>query len=265
MIIIGESLNATRKAVRAAVIDHDVDFVQALAKEQVACGANMLDVNAAVAGRKEVEDLPWLVQVVQEVVDVPLVLDSADPDALIAAIKVHRGRPMVNSISAESDKIEKLVPVVSRADCSVIVLCMDDGGIPIDVEGRLKAGRAAIEPLLKAGKKKEDLFVDPLVMAISVDANAARTTLEVIRSLGEGEFAGVNITGGLSNISFGMPGRSLLNRVFMTMAINMGLNSCITDVRDQALMSTIYASLSLFEQSACRDYIKKFRQGLLVV
>lgn len=265
MLIIGESLNATRKDVKAAVLAQDEAFIQALAREQAACGAHMLDVNAAVSGRSEVEDLPWMVKIVQEVVDVPLVLDSGDPEALIAAMKVHRGRPMVNSISAETDKLAKLLPIVAQADCSVIALCMDDNGIPIDAEGRLKAAHAAVLPLLDAGKNKEDIYIDPLVMSLSVDPQAATTTLAVIRALVDGDLAGVHLTGGFSNVSFGMPARRLLNRAFLTMAMTLGLDSCITDARDQVLMSTVHAVESMLEQGGSRKFLKLYRQGLLVV
>ncbi len=265
MLVIGESLNATRKDVRAAVKSHDVDFVQRLAVEQVEAGATMLDVNAAVAGQSEVVDLPWMVQVVQQVVDVPLALDSSDGDALLAAMQVHHGRPMINSISAEMDKMTKLLPVVAKADCSVIVLCMDDQGIPMNAEGRLKAAHTVVHALVDAGKKLEHIYIDPLVMSVSVDPMAARITLDVIRELRSGDLAGVQITGGLSNVSYGMPARKLLNRVFLTAAILMGLNSCIVDARDQALMSTIYAAECLLEDNGSRQYIKAFRQGKLVV
>lgn len=265
MLVIGESLNTTRKDVKAAVINHDSEFIQRLAIEQVAAGAAMLDVNAAVAGKDEVEDLPWMVRTVQEVVDVPLALDSSNDHALLAAMEVHRGRPMINSISAEAEKMARLLPVVSKADCSIIVLCMDDQGIPSDVEGRLNAARAVARPLLDAGKSYEDIYIDPLVMSISVDPTAARTTLDVIRELRTGDLAGVQITGGLSNVSFGMPGRKLLNRVFLTTAMLMGLNSCIIDARDQALMSTIHAAACLLEDGGSRKYLKLYRQGRLTI
>ncbi len=265
MLIIGESLNATRQTVRTAVQNHDAAFIRELAREQVQAGAAMLDVNAAVAGQSEVEDLPWMVQAVQEAVNVPLVLDSSDCEALIAALKVHRGRPMINSISAEEEKLARLLPVVAEADCLVIALCMGDDGIPEDVEGRMKAAQTVVSSLLAAGKKKEEIYVDPLVMSVSVDPNAPRTTLEVIRRLTQDEFAGVRITGGLSNVSFGMPGRKLLNRVFLTSAITLGLDSCIVDARDQALMSTIYAAMCLLEEGGNRNYLKANRQGRLVI
>ncbi len=263
MLIIGESLNATRQEVKTAVENHDISFVQALAREQIAAGAGMLDVNAAVTGRDETKDLPWMVRAVQEVVALPLVLDSSNIEALVAAMKVHRGRPMINSLTAKRDSVERLLPIVAKEDCSVIVLCMDDDGIPNDAEGRLDAARTVVLPLLEAGKKPEDIYVDPLVMSISVDPNAAKTTLEVISRVSTGEVKGVQITGGLSNVSFGMPGRKLLNRTFLIMAMTFGLNSCIVDVRDKELMSAIYAARAFMENGGSRDYLKAFRQGKL--
>lgn len=264
MLIIGESLNATREEVKTAVKAHDAGFVQALAREQVEAGASMLDVNAAVHGRREVDDLPWMVQVVQGVVDVPLALDSSDPDALLAAMKVHRGRPMINSLSAETEKMARLLPILSQVDCSVIVLCMDDDGIPDDVEGRLRTARTAVTPLLDAGKSLDDIHVDPLVMSISVDPTAARTTLGVIKGLGVSDLSGVRITGGLSNVSYGMPARKLLNRVFLTTAMALGLDSCIVDVRDSALMSSIHAAVALLEEGGTRSYLRAYRQGRII-
>lgn len=265
MLIIGESLNASRKEVREAVISHDREKIQSLAKIQEAAGADMLDVNAGVAGQNEVEDLKWMVQAVQEAVKIPLVLDSSNIEALIAAMEVHRGRPMINSISAENDKISKLLPIVASADCSVIVLCMDDQGIPTTIEGRMKAAKTAIYPLLEAGKKREDIYVDPLVMSLSIDPAAARTTLQVIEELSTGELSGVQITGGVSNVSYGMPGRKLINRVFLATAMAKGLNSCVVDVRDQAIMSTIYAGMSLFEERGMSKFLKAYRKGNLSI
>lgn len=265
MLIIGESLNATRKEVREAVINQNAAFIKALAKEQVENGANMLDVNAAVTGRIEAEDLVWMVKTVQEEVEIPLVLDSSDPEALSSAMKVHRGRPMINSLSGEKEKLEKLVPVVANSDCDIIVLSMDDSGISNDVEGRMKAARAGVLPLLNAGKKPHEIYVDPLVMAASVDPAASRTTLELFRLLheGAGEMAGVKTTGGLSNVSYGMPNRRLLNSVFLTMAIVNGMDSCIVDVRDKALMAGIYGALALMDEAGFMNYLKLSRKGLI--
>jgi 5-methyltetrahydrofolate--homocysteine methyltransferase len=266
MLIIGESLNATRKDVREAVISHDDAYIMSLAKEQIDKGANMLDVNAAVAGRNESEDLAWMVKTVQSVVDVPLVLDSSDPDALVSAMKVHRGSPMINSLSAESEKIESLLPVVCDFDCDVIVLCMDDSGIPNDVDTRIVMARKAVEPLLKAGKRADQIYLDPLVMSVSVDTAAPKKTLELYQLFSEGVegLEGVNTTGGLSNVSFGMPNRRLLNSLFLTMAIAMGMNSCLVDVRNQALMSGIYGAMALLDDKAFKNYLKMSRKGQII-
>ena len=265
MIIIGESLNATIKKVKEAVINRDVAFVQSLAREQVEKGANMLDVNAAVSGMNEAENLVWMVKTVQEVVDVPLVLDSSDPAALLAAMEVHRGKPMINSISAESEKVEKLQPVVANSDCDVIVLCMDDNGISNDVDVRLDIARRAVMPLLEAGKKPQEIYVDPLVMSVSVDMAAPKKTLELFQRIHDGVpgIEGVNTTGGLSNVSFGMPNRRLLNSHFLTMAICMGMNSCIVDVRNRDLMSGIYAASALVDPKGFRSYLKLCRKGVI--
>lgn len=265
MLIIGESLNATRKTVREAVKAQDVSFIQSLAIEQAECGANMLDVNAAVTGRCEAEDLVWMVENVQKVVNIPLVLDSSDPDALTEAMKVHQGRPIINSLSAETDKLEKLLPVVSNAECDVIVLCMDDNGIPSTIEGRLAVARYIVGKLAKNGKKTSNLYVDPLVMPLSVDMAAPQMTLDLFKQLHSGlpEFAGVHTIGGLSNVSFGMPNRGLLNSHYITMAIANGMDSCIVDVRNKDLMSGIYAAEALVKPVGMRTYLKLCRKGII--
>lgn len=157
--------------------------------------------------------------------------------------------------------MDRLLPIVAGADCSVIVLCMDDHGIPDDVAGRLRNARVVVQDLVRAGKRLEDIHVDPLVMSISVDPRAARTTLGVISALGASDLDGVQITGGLSNVSYGMPARRLINRVFVTAAMALGLSSCIVDVRDRALMSSIHAATALLEEGGTRSFIKAYRAG----
>lgn len=264
MLIIGESLNATRKEVREAVINKDAEKIQALAKEQVTAGADMLDVNAGIPGQNETENLQWMVKTVQEVVDIPLVLDSSDVDALIAAIEIHKGKPMINSISAEKDKLGKLLTFVTETDCSVIVLCMDDQGISNTVTKRLDAARVAVNHLLEKGKNKNDIYVDPLVMSIAADQKAAQTTYKVIEELKcLEEFDGVHIIGAVSNVSFGVPTRKIINKVFLSQAMLKGLDSCIVNVRDKSLMSTIYAGMSMLEEKGLSRYLKAYRKGLL--
>lgn len=265
MLIIGESLNATVKLVKEAIINRDEEFIKTLAKIQVEKGATALDANAAVSGMSEAENLVWMVKVIQSVVNIPLVLDSSDPDALLAAMEVHKGKPMINSLSAESEKMERLFSVISQTDCDVIVLCMDDDGISNDVQTRLEIAKKIVSPLLQAGKRPEEIYIDPLVMSVSVDTTAPKKTLDLYRMINEGVpgLEGVNTTGGLSNVSFGMPNRKLLNSLFLTMAISMGMNSCIVDVRDHNLMAGIFAATALLDPKGFRNYLKLSRKGLI--
>lgn len=263
MLIIGESLNATRKEICTAVSTRNIEFVQSLAREQVVAGANVLDVNAAVPGEDEVANLVWMVKVVQEAVEVPLVIDSSCAEAIAAAVGVHQGRPMINSISGETDRINKLLPIALQNECDVIVLCMDDAGIPRTVEGRMKSARKVIEPLLNNGKRSDEIFVDPLVGAAATDPDAPKVTLQTIQMIKE-EFPGIQTVAGVSNVSFGMPSRKLLNRVFLSLCICKGLDSCIVDARDQALTSVIWATTGLIGDDKFRPYLKTYRKGALV-
>lgn len=262
MLIIGESLNATRKAVHEAVNAQDVDFIQKLAVDQVNAGAMMLDVNAAVPGRKEEEDLPWMVQKVQEVVNVPLAIDSAHPDAIIAALAVHKGRPLINSISGEEDKLSKLLPIVTETDCDVILLCMDDEGIPHSVDKKIEIAKKVIDRLLVKGKKIENVYVDPLIGAAATQTDAGLIAIDTIKRI-KAEFPGVHTAAGVSNISFGMPTRKLLNRTFLSLCISNGLDGCIVDARDQDLLSTVWATMGLCGQDRFRSYMKAYKKGLL--
>lgn len=262
MLIIGESLNATRKGVHDAVNDQDVEFIQKLAVDQVNAGAMMLDVNAAVPGRKEEEDLPWMVQKVQEVVKVPLAIDSANPDAIIAALAVHQGRPMINSISGEEEKLQKLLPIVTETDCDVILLCMDDEGIPHSVDKKITIAKKVIDRLLAKGKSLENVYVDPLIGAAATQPDAGVIAMETIRRI-KAEFPGIHTAAGVSNISFGMPTRKLLNRIFLSLCISNGLDGCIVDSRDQELMSSVWATLGLCGQDRFRSYMKAYKKGLL--
>ena len=167
MLIIGEKLNGTLKKTATAIASRDVDFVQNLARKQVEAGADYLDVNAGTGSGKEVQDLVWLVETVQAVVNVPLCLDSANPVALKSGMECVKQTPMVNSISGEANRLDGILPLVAEAGSPVIALLLEDGGIPDDVEGRLEIGRLLLERTRQAGVPDEKVFIDPLAMAIS--------------------------------------------------------------------------------------------------
>jgi cobalamin-dependent methionine synthase I len=267
MLIIGESINGTISKVGQAIQDRDKAFLKGLARAQYDCGAQMLDVNAGIAGGNEIEDLPWLIDLVQQEVPLPLMIDSANPDALKAALSVYRHPEgaILNSISGEEEKWKRLSPVVLENRCRVVMLCMDDQGIPKTTEGRIDIASRLFELMTRGGLPPEFLYFDPLMLAVSVEPEAAMVTLETVRALRSG-FPDSHVICGASNVSMGLPGRRLINRTFIAMALSAGLDTLFIDVRDQALLSTVSAGKALLNQDPyCMEYLKAYRAKKILV
>lgn len=263
MLIVGESINGTIEKVGKAIAERDRLFIQGLAREQVERGAQMIDVNAGMGGRDETSDLTWLVEVVQGEVDVSLMIDSSDPKAIAQALAIHRGRPLINSITAETKKRQSLLPVVAAHDCGVVALCVTEEGIPKTPDRRLEVARSLVADLVEAGKSPGDIYLDPLVLTIATDWQAGATALDTLQ-LFKQELQGVKTIAGLSNIGFGMPLRRLINRTFLSMCVALGLDGAILDVRNGALMATLMASQVLAGHDRwSRSYLKAFREGKL--
>lgn len=263
MLFIGESINATRKRVAEAVLAHDEAFLAELAKSQVAAGADYLDVNAAAGGNDEVRDLVWAVKAVQGAVDTPISIDSANPKAIVAACEVHRGTPMINSISAEPSKLEVLLPLVAALKAKVIALCIGSDGIPQTAAGRLEVAIGLVAKLEGAGVKREDIFVDPIVLTVGTDHKAATVTLETTRMIKQ-ELAGVNTVLAVSNVGFGIPERVQLNNTMATLAVEAGIDAFLADVRGKGLVAHVMAASVLLGRDAyCSKYLKAYRAGRL--
>lgn len=265
MLIIGESLNGTIPAVGQAVKDRDENFVRALAREQVDCGAHMLDVNAGgLSGRSEAEDLVWMVGVVQDEVKVPFVLDSSSPEALRAAIQIYKGpRPILSSVTGEQKSMEVMIPLALEYNTGLLGLCMTEKGIPADVAGRMEVADLLVERATAAGMKLEDLHLDPLVMTISADSTAGPIIIGTLEKI-VGRYPQVGTICGPSNVSHGMPNRSLINRTFVSMLAAAGLKGLLVNVRDRKMYSTILAAEALMGRDAyARTYLKAYRQGKL--
>ncbi len=264
MIIIGEKLNGTLKKTAAAIAARDVAFVQDLAQRQVAAGATYIDVNAGTAPVREPDDLIWLVETVQAVTDTPLCLDSANPVALSAALNCVQRPPLINSISGESKRLEGVLPLVPGRAGGVIALLLDDNGIPKDVEGRLAVARRLLGLTRDAGLSDSQVYVDPLAIAVSTRQDGALVALETMRGL-RAEAHDVKFSIGLSNISFGLPVRKVVNRVFLTLALAAGLDAAIMDPLDESLFSELLgAELVLGRDRFCRKYTSAFRAGRVV-
>ncbi len=263
MKIIGEKINGTRKLVGKAIAERDAAFIQNLAKKQADAGAAWLDVNAGTQPDREPDDLVWLINLVQEVVEVPLCLDSASPAALKAAMPAVKKTPMINSISGEAMRLEGILPIVAEHGCEVIALCMDDKGIPADMAGRMVVARKLFEATRAANVPDDKVYVDALVMTIATNTEAGKATLETIRAI-RSEFPKAHISLGLSNVSFGLPVRSLVNRTFLTLAIAAGMDTAIIDPNDRELKAALFATdLLLGYDKHCLNYTRAFRKGLL--
>lgn len=263
MIIVGEKINTSRKSIAEAVVNHDTQFIAGVAREQAEAGADYIDVNAGTFVEKEIDYLCWLVQTVQAEVDLPLCIDSPDPEAISRAMKLHKGEPMINSISLEKDRYEALLPVIISHPCSVVALCMSQTSMPTTVEERVNVGSELINKLTAKGIPLEKIYIDPLVQPVSVDINMGIATLGAINKI-MNSFPGVNTICGLSNVSFGLPKRHLINRNFLALSISHGLSSAILDPTDKRLMATIYAiELLLGKDEYCGNYIDAYQNGHL--
>jgi 5-methyltetrahydrofolate--homocysteine methyltransferase len=261
MIIVGEKINTSRKKVAHAVEERNIELIARMARDQAEAGADYIDVNAGTFLEQEVESLCWLVEVVQDAVDLPLCLDSPNPQALSEAIKHHQGVPMVNSISLEKDRYEELLPVVTSHPCRVVALCMAETSMPSTVDERVHVGAELIDRLTKAGIPLGNIYLDPLVQPVSVDTRMGTAVLGAIEKIMQ-EYPGVNTICGLSNISFGLPMRHLINRNFLALCMLSGLSAAILDPTDKQLMATLVSvQMLLGRDEYCQDFIEGYQNG----
>lgn len=264
LLIIGERLNTTRESVSAMVTWRDAAAVQQEAVRQVEAGADYIDVNAGTFVADEPECLRWLVETVQRAVpSVPLCIDSPNPEAIRAALAAHRGKAIVNSISGEKARFERVLPLVREHRAAVVVLCLDDAGLPATPADAAAKGSRLVQSLLKAGVHPGDIYVDPLVRPVGTDLSAGTAALEALRRLRE-KFPGVHFICGASNVSFGLPQRSLLNRAFLVAAMAAGLDAAILDPLDRPLLAAVLAAEAVLGQDPhCSRYLKAYRAGKL--
>ena len=259
MIIIGERINSTRKSIARAIKEKDVTFLQKEALIQVQAGVDYLDVNAGTFIEKEAEYLEWLVQIVQAVTDKPLCIDSPNPQALASALRVHKGNPIINSISAQKEMYEPILALVKGYKCGIMALCQDDSGIPKTAKGKVEIASRLIEGLTGQGVPLEDIYIDTLVQPIATDSSSAIAVLNAIEQI-RGKYPSVHTSCGLSNVSFGLPARRLLNQAFLLMAMAKGLDTAILDPCDYWLMAgIIVANPLLGKDEYCRNYLNAFR------
>ena len=261
MLIVGEVINSSKKNIAAAIKALDQAGIQEVARQQWEAGANVIDVNAGTLMEDEPAALRWLVKTIQEVLDVPLCLDSPDPEALRAALEVHKGSALINSITAEKERFAAILPLVTKYNCNVVALCMDDAGMPADAVKRIEIGNKLVRDLESAGVNRDRIYLDPLVYPVSTDGSNGPAVLDAIRGLIM-DNPGVHIICGLSNISYGLPVRPVLNKAFLIAAMTCGLDAAILNPLDTQLMSLLRATnVILNRDDFAMEYLTAYRQG----
>jgi 5-methyltetrahydrofolate--homocysteine methyltransferase len=261
--ILGERINPTgKKKLAAALVAGDLEVVRQEALAQVAAGADILDVNVGAAGVNEQELLPRAVRLVLETVGTPIAIDTADREALAAALAMHRdvnpdGKPLINSVNGEEASLARVLPLVADYGTAVIGLCMDDEGIPDTPEKRLAVADKIVERAARLGIGKENILIDCLALTVGADSRAGWITLETIRLVREK--LGVNLALGASNVSFGLPDREIINGAFLAMAIDRGLNCPIVDAA-KVRPYIVAADLALGRDEYAVRFLKSYRQ-----
>jgi len=257
-VIIGERINPTgKKKLQEELLAGRLDLVRSEALQQVQDGADILDVNVGATGVDEVVLLPEAIKAVMEVVDVPLCIDSGNPRALEAALKVYSGRPLVNSVTAEQSSLNDVLALVKKHDAAVIGLTMDEKGIPPDAARRIELAHRIVEKAGQMGIKCEDIIIDCLTMPVAANPGAPSTLIETLQAV-RSEL-GVNMTLGASNVSFGLPERPLLNAVFLSIVIHMGVNCPVVDVA-RMRHYVLAADALLGKDQYMRRFIQDFRK-----
>lgn len=261
MIIIGEKINGTISSVKAAIEIKDADYIASLAVKQTQAGATYIDVCASTAPEFEIETLKWLMDIVQNATDTPLCLDSPNPRVIEAVFKYANKPGLINSISEEGDKCEVLLPLLEGNSWQVVGLTCDNKGIPNDVETKVAITKIMVEKAAKYGITPDRIHIDPCVMALSTENNSMLNFAEEIRQI-KALYPTIHVTGAVSNMSFGLPVRSLLNKTCMAFAMEAGMDSAVIDPLNRDMMGTIFATYALLGQDKhCRKYSKAYRQG----
>jgi len=263
MIVIAEKINATLSSVKKLIEDRDTKALLDLAQKQADAGASYIDVNVGTgvgSREREIQAMGWAVAAIQDKIETPLCLDSADPDVLKAGLEARQGKPsMINSAKAESESLDAIIPLAAEYKAPVVALTMDEQGMPRTVEDRMRACEKIVAACDRYGVPVSDVFFDPLLMPVSTDAKQGLVTLRSITRI-KSEYPECKTTLGLSNVSYGLPSRTRLNAGFLHMAIYAGLDSAILDPLNREIMAAAATAEALAGKDRhCRRYMRMFR------
>ncbi|MHB9024943.1 MAG: dihydropteroate synthase [Armatimonadota bacterium] len=263
--VVAERINCTRKTIREATEKRDVEFIRNEAVRQTEAGATYIDVNAGTSPDTELENMKWLVAQAQAVTALPLSIDSANPSVVAVGLEALDGRPaMINSISLEEGRAAAILPLVQKYNTNVIGLCLGTGVMPNSAEERLELADRLVATTRDAGVADGRLYIDPLVRCISAEMEQGAEFLQAIRLI-HAKYPEVHFCAGISNVSYGLPQRTLLNRAFLSLAIWEGLDGAIIDPLDRGVMGQLYATRAVIGlDEYCMEYMTVSREGTLV-
>ena len=256
-VIIGERINPTgKKRLKEALKNQELDYVCRLALEQISSTAHILDVNVGTPGIDETAMLGKAVPALQAITDTPLQIDTSNYEAMEKALRLYNGKPMLNSVNGKEDSLEHVLPLAKKYGAVVVALCLDDSGIPTTAEGRIAIADKIIVRAAEYGIESRNIVVDPLAMTISTGADNATVACEVIRAM---KARGINTVMGVSNISFGLPGRDAVNSTFFAMAMQAGLSCGIINPQSKAMLDAYYGFCALAGyDEGCQEYVKRY-------
>ncbi len=261
MFIIGELINGMYQNIGKAIKDKDKPAIQECALKQIKAGADALDINCGPASKDPVTDIKWLVETVQEVTDKPLALDSSKPGVIESGLKVIKNKAIINSTTADQQKLDILIPLAKQYGAKLIGLTISTKGVPQTKDQRLELAAMIISSASDKGFPPQDLYIDPIVLPVNV---AQAQMPDIIESIHEFKIVcepPVNTIVGLSNVSQGTQARNLINRTFLVMAVTRGLDAAILDPLDRELMdAAITAELILNKQIYCDSYLDAYRK-----
>ena len=265
MELVGELINCTRTHIREAVERGDAEYIADIARKQAVAGAKYIDVNAGIP-RRGPETMKWLVELIQDTIDLPLCIDSESHKNQVVGLEHYnwsRGKPLMNSISLEEDRLAGMLPLVKEFKPRVIAMCIKQGGLAETVEERLELADRIVDLLTGLDIPVEDIFIDPCVLPVGVNKDFGQHAMKAVERV-MAKYPGINTICGLSNVSFGLPSRRHLNQTFLPMMVGAGLNAVICDPLDRRLMANMVAGMTLAGRDEdCRDYISAYREGRL--
>lgn len=262
MIIIAEKINGSIPSVAKAIAEKDEDFIKNLAKAQSEAGADFIDVCASVETNIEVDTLKWMIDLVQEVTDTPISVDSPSANVCAEASKFCKKAGLVNSVSMEGDKIDVVFPVIADTKWECAALLCDDTGIPKSAEKRLEIFASIMEKAKEYNIDPSRLHIDPLIEMLCTSEDGINMIVEVMENI-KSRYPAVHVTAAASNVSFNLPARKMINQAFVVLAMNAGMDSVILDPLNKDMMGLIYATEALLgNDEYCIGYINAYREGV---